>query len=62
MMQDVQNSKSEMQAMKGEKVTLISDAHLPVLLVSNSRDQTFSVRFNGTNYEELKQQHESNNV
>lgn len=50
MMQDVQNSKSEMQAMKGEKVTLISDNHYPVLLVRNSRDQSFSVKAEGTDY------------
>lgn len=52
--QDVQNSKSEMQAMNGEQVNLISDRSYPVLLVENSRGQTFSVRVTGTDYEEQK--------
>lgn len=63
MNQDCINSRNEVNAMKGEKVELISDGHLPVLLVENGRGQTFSVRVTGTNYQELKKkQSESNNV
>lgn len=54
MLQDIMNSKNELQAAKGEKVELISDHHMPVLLVENDRGRTFSVRHTGTDYEEQK--------
>jgi hypothetical protein len=52
--QDVMSNKNELYATKGEQVTLISDRSYPVLLVSNSRGQTFSVKAEGTDYDELK--------
>lgn len=54
MTQDCYNSKNEINALNGEKVTLISDRSHPVLLVSNSRGNSFSVKAEGTNYQELK--------
>lgn len=54
MLQDTLNSKNELQAAKGEKVELISDRHMPVLLVENEKGRTFSVRFSGTDYEDIK--------
>lgn len=54
MTQDCFNHKNEANVLKGEEVDLISDNHLPVLLVSNSRGNSFSVKAEGTNYEELK--------
>lgn len=60
MNQDCLNSKNELQAIKGEKVELISDAHLPVLLLrSLTTGNTFSVRESGTDYEEQKKKHET---
>lgn len=54
MLQDTLNSKNKLQAAKGEKVELISDSHFPVLLCRNDRGNSFSVKSEGTNYEELK--------
>lgn len=54
LIQTVMNHKNELQAKEGEEVDLISDNHFPVLLVSNSRGNSFSVKSEGTNYEELK--------
>lgn len=60
--QDVLSHRNELLSREGEEVDLISDNHFPVLLVSNSRGNTFSVKVEGTDYEEQKLKHESNNV
>lgn len=52
--QTVMNHKNELQAKEGEEVDLITDVHLPVLIVENNRHNRFSVRVTGTNYQELK--------
>lgn len=65
MTQDCFNTRNEANALKGEKVELISDRSYPVLLVSVMRGNTehrFPVRFSGTDYEEQKKKNESNNV
>jgi len=54
MTQDCYNTRNEINASKGEKVELISEAHFPVLLVRNNRGNTFSVRESGTDYTEQK--------
>lgn len=61
--QDVYSHRNELYAKEGEKVELISDRHLPVLLIRNERGNSFSVRVSGTNYQELKdKENESYNV
>jgi len=52
--QDVLNSHNQVMGLKGHTVTLISDAHRPVLLVRNERDESFSVRETGTDYDQQK--------
>jgi hypothetical protein len=58
MTQDCYTHNNVVNAMKGEKVELISDNHHPVLLVRNSRGQSFSVKAEGTDY--VKQKNKPN--
>jgi hypothetical protein len=55
MLQDCFNTKNEANALKGEKVELISDNHFPVLLVSSlTTGNSFPVKAEGTDYEKQK--------
>lgn len=53
MTQDCFNTKNKANALKGEKVELISEAHYPVLLVRNSRGNSFSVKSEWTDYKPI---------
>lgn len=54
MLQDCFNTRNEANAMKGEKVELISESHYPVLLVRNDRGNSFPVKAEGTDYVQRK--------
>jgi len=58
--QDVLSYTNVLYASKGEKVSLIFDAHYPVLLVEGNRGNTFSVRYTGTDYSQQKKDLEGN--
>lgn len=53
--QEVYGFRNNLYGRKNEKVELVSDEHLPVLLVQSlSTGERFPVKVEGTDYEEVK--------